>query len=594
MGRVDMDMEHTVVKPSNGQSDWGTALNAHLDTLQSTAALPSDVAALVADDSNPVATGLSAKIVTWVTTVGSAVQTALATMFVPQFNGTGKTAAQINTWLADGGKYKRLTGTISVAAPLVLDNTDVYFDLSGSTLNTNGDYAAITSTTGQAINLRNVKIVNAYAGARTTWDIDILNPTKTMLHNVEVNLPNASTGKGGIRIRYDAGTAGNKFMPQLDKVWIRNGHLIVDGVTDGHLHDSFVWAPSTGARAAIEFLNAANGWAITSTDYVPPINGGIGIYFEGINHTRISGGYADGNDAGLQTGYGIWAKDCGRLTIANHGLWNVGRSGLVLEGSSFVKVIGCDFSKNNKQDNFYPDIDLIDSDYNTFLGNAHWAPDARTNKGVIYREDSSSAYNRFDHNAFSPSSDYYARPVVSANEGTMGRNNRPEGLFPRVSGAPDLIAPPACLVAVGAAAAWPAANSALLHRFTVSVGGFYRYVNFRVDAGSGNMQASVLKLSGATFSDYTRVMTSGVVACTTGDKTLDLGAVYLDPGEYALALWFDNTTVTARYATNSGMTASRLTAEVAGLAVTGVGASGTGISWGSTRYVGGVSLGYTV
>lgn len=546
------------------------------DLAQPAATLDADTAALVGDDE---------------TDTGSV----LAASFASQMDGTGKTTAEINAWLAAAPvafKVKRLIGSIVIDGPLVLDQTDVHFDASGTTIATDGDYAALTLTTGQAVNLQNVKVVNSFAGARTTFDIDILNPTKPLLFNVEINLPNASTGMGGLRIRYDSGTAGNRFMPQLEKVWIRNGHLIVDGVTDGHMHDCWVWAPNTGARAAVEFLNSSNGWIIEGCDVVPGIDGGVGYYLENINHTRFVGGYIDGNDSGLMTGYGIQLVDCGRITISSLGFWNLGRSGLVLDGSSHVKVIGCDFSKNNKQDDFYPDIELIDSDYNTFLGNAHWAPDVRVNKGVLYKEDAASAGNRVDYSTFDPSSDYYARPVVQANEGTFGHNNRPASLFPRVRGAADVICPPASVMSLGAAAAWPAANTAIFHRFHVPVGGTYRYVNLHVESGSGNFQVSVARLSGASFSDYTRVLDSGVVACTTGSKTVDLGALFLDPGEYAVAVWCDNTTATFFHGSSNAVLAMRCTATATGLAG-GVPASGT-VSWSADRYVSGVSVGLTI
>lgn len=554
------------------------------------------VAALLEDGGSATRVAANAAMVQGIEDDESDIGNALRSTFASQLNGTGKSAAEINAWLAAAPvafKVKRLIGDIVISAPLVFDQTDVHFDASGTSIRTSGDYPAITCATAQAVNLRNIKIVNSFAGERTTFDIDLLNPTKPLLFNVEVNLPNASTGKGGIRIRYDSGVAGNRFMPQLDKVWIRNGHLVVDAVTDGHMHDCWVWAPNTGARAAVEFINQANGWIVQGCDIVPPIDDGIGYYLEAINHTRFVGGYIDGNDAGLQTGYGVWLKNCGRITFSALGFWNVGRSGLVLEGSSHVKAIGCDFSKNNKQDANYPDIDLINSDYNTFLGNAHWAPDVRTNKGVIYREDVDSVGNRVDYITFDPAADYYARPVVQANAGTFGRNNRPSSLFPRVREAADIICPPAALISLPAAAsAWPSANFAIMHRFHVPIGATYRYVNLHVEAGSGNFQVAVLRLSGGTFSDYTRVMDSGVVACTTGTKAVDLGATFLEPGEYAVAVWCDNTAATFFHGVSNAVQAQRMSAKVSSLAG-GVPASGT-VTWNGDRFVSGVSVGLSI
>lgn len=582
-----------MIEQQDVPAEYLTTVTAQLDTKVAEAEAARDAAVDISNIST--SDDVVSTLVEGTGGAGPLTRAALSASYAAQMDGTGKTAAEINSWLAASSPFnaKRLTGTVSINAPLVLDNTDIHFDMSGSKISTNGDHAAITMTTGQAITLRNTKIVNSFAGARTTYDIDITNPTKPLLFNVEVNLPNTSTGKGGIRIKYDSLVAGNRFMPQLDKVWIRNGHLIIDGVTDGHMHDCWVWAPNTGARAAVEFLNAANGWIIEGCDIVPPVDAGIGYYLEGINHTRFVGGYIDGNDSGLLTGYGAKLVNCGRITFAAMGFWNVGRSGLVLETTSHVKVISCDFSKCNKQDSAYPDIDLIDSDYNTFLSNSHWAPDVRVNKGVIYREDAASAGNRVDYANFSPLGDYYARPVVVANAGTMGRNNRPESIFPRVAGAPDLIVPPAALFSLPATAtAWPAANFAIFERFTISVGGTYRYAHIHVEAGSGNYQVALHRLSGTGLGDYTRVLDSGVVACTTGSKQIDFGSTYLEPGEYALSLWCDNTTATFHHGLSNAVQGSRAAAKVSALAA-GVPASGV-VTWNGDRYVAGLSLGLAV
>ncbi len=117
----------------------------------------------------------------------------------------------------------------------------------------------------------------------------------------------------------------------------------------------------------------------------------------------------------------------------------------------------------------------------------------------------------------------------------------------------------------------------------------YRYANIRLDVASGNWQLAVVRLSGVGLVDYTRVMDTGVVAApTAGDKHVDLGATYLPAGEYALAVWADNTTLQTRYASNSGVSSTRASAETSGLA-SGVPASGT-VAWASTRFIGGLTI----
>ena len=486
--------------------------------------------------------------------------------------------------------------TFKVTAPLVVPTGCEIrgTGAKGSNLATSTDITVFSITGGEGQAIRNLKITSSFTGARTTYDIDVVNPTKPTIEGVEINLPNASTGAGGIRFTEDSGLAGNAFMPQLARVWIRNGRLVIDSVTDGHVVDAWVWANGTGATSAISLSNISDGWSFIGVDVVPPVGDAAGYLITSTNHTKIVGGYVDGSYDALLTGHGIKAVNAGRLFVTGTNLYACGRSGIYLQNSHGCSVGQVGFYRNNKADGGYPDIDLYSSTCNTFIGNSHSQPTSRTSKGAIYREDSGSNHNLFDSNALDTSlGNQYLTPLLSANADTQGPRNRPTSLFPRMGGAPDLIVPPAATISIPGATAWPAAQTAILHRFTVTTGATYRYANFRVDTGSGNMQASILKLSGSTFTDYTRVMDSGSIACTTGDKFLDMGSTYLSPGEYAFALWVDNTTATLRYATNSGLTAMRTTAEIASLAG-GVPASGSGISWGSTRYVGGISLGFSV
>jgi len=155
--------------------------------------------------------------------------------------------------------------------------------------------------------------------------------------------------------------------------------------------------------------------------------------------------------------------------------------------------------------------------------------------------------------------------------------------------APAVITPPLAVLTPPSAAAWPAANLAILQRFSVPEARVYRYVNMVIDAASGNFQVAVVRLGGAGQTSYTRVMDSGVIAMpAAGNKHIDLGATLLLPGEYALAVWCDNTTATLRGAANGAVAATRLAAEITG-ATSGVPSSGT-LAWSSSRFVYGATL----
>ncbi len=135
--------------------------------------------------------------------------------------------------------------------------------------------------------------------------------------------------------------------------------------------------------------------------------------------------------------------------------------------------------------------------------------------------------------------------------------------------------------------AWPLANLALFHRFSLSVGKVYRYINTAVGAASGNIQVGVVRLSGSGLLSYTRVMDSGVIAAVNGSpKQFDLGATYLPAGDYAFFMWADNTTVTMLWGNAStAASSSRLVTHVASLA-TGVQASASVAAWNQDRILG--------
>ena len=155
--------------------------------------------------------------------------------------------------------------------------------------------------------------------------------------------------------------------------------------------------------------------------------------------------------------------------------------------------------------------------------------------------------------------------------------------------APALVPTALAMLATVSATAWPTANLAVFQRFSIQESRVYRYANVRLDVASGNWQLAVVRLHGSGLVDYTRVMNTGVVAApTAGDKQVDLGSTYLPAGEYAMVVWADNTTLKTRYATNSGVSSTRASAETSGLA-SGIPASGT-VAWNSTRFIGGLTL----
>lgn len=150
---------------------------------------------------------------------------------------------------------------------------------------------------------------------------------------------------------------------------------------------------------------------------------------------------------------------------------------------------------------------------------------------------------------------------------------------PNITKSPSLIVPPAaCFLA--SAAVWGAAQRAVFDRFDVATPTTLRYMGWRVEAASGNVQVGVVKLSGTGLLNYNKVMDSGVIACpTAGDIRTDLGATVLLPGTYAAFLWADNTTFSTRWSGQTALSCMRTVGLVASLA-SGVPSSGT-LAWNS-------------
>lgn len=449
-------------------------------------------------------------------------------------------------------------------------------------LRTTTDIPAIKASGGQAQTIRDLMIRSTVQGERTTYDIDIVNPTKTLIDNVEINLPNTSRTAGGIRFTEDNTQPGvyNAFMPELRNVWVRNGHMVADSVTDGHWSGGWIWAPETGAQGTIQLLNVSDGWSFSNVDVAPTIN--AGYYINLSNHTKINGGFLDGGPETLVLGHGIHMVNAGRLFMSGSNFYRSGKSGIRMENSHGSVLSAVGFFQGNKSGGGYPDISLVNSRSNTFLNTVHAQWTARTpTAGRVYAEDAASTNNRIDYATIdTQQGNQYQSPLSAANVGTQGQNCTPPSLWPQTAAAPLVIPMAAGLLSLGAATAWPAANRAQFHRFTISVPLSLRYANVRVETGSGNIQAAIVRMDGL---NYTRVANSGSIPCTTGmSAAIDMGgSTFLEPGDYALVVWLDNATATLRMHSDELLRGMRMVAEVSGLSG-GVAASGAITGWNTT------------
>lgn len=597
---------------------------------------------------------------------------------------TAAIQATINAAGANGsvefpGLLFKITSTLNILAGTELRGIGT----KPTRITTAGDFTAIRAAGGQGQALRNLKVWSTFSGNRTTFDIEFASPTKPVIEDVEVDLNNNGGTGGGIRLYRDAGVTGNSFMPQLTRVWVRNGHIVINGVTDGKLTDCYVWAPATTGLGAIQCVNSASSWTFTDCDVVPPVGDYAGYYFHTVENIHVQGGLVDGSYAALLTGHGIRAINSYRISVRTS-FWNLGRSALDLNNVRSSAFVGNVISRSNKADAGYPDINNVNGIGNTFIGNTHSCTVSRTVPGKIYQESGTSTDNVIDGNTRETGTNYYDSSPVSVQGSTyLGLGNRPVAAWPRqlsrnvtasetipietfyrgqslfasgsitltlptaasfyvgtsiivkntgtgtvtitpnasetiegiaasqrllpsqsltlmTSGSsswrvvggkgvePEVIAPPASLIGIPSAVTWFAAEAAIVHRFTVSQGGTYRYANFRLDTSSGNCEAAVLRVDSA--GNFSKVMTSGVIPTpTAGDKVIDLGSTYLEPGRYAIGLWFDNTTAQVRMGGSTGLTASRLSAVLGPSLPGGFPTSGV-LSWGSTQYLGGLTL----
>ena len=153
----------------------------------------------------------------------------------------------------------------------------------------------------------------------------------------------------------------------------------------------------------------------------------------------------------------------------------------------------------------------------------------------------------------------------------------------------DLIASPASLFAVSSASVWPNSNNAIFQRFSLTMPATFRYLNLSIGTASGNLQAGVVKLSGAKHVNFDRVMDTGIVASvTTGSLSLDCGATLLGSGDYAMFLWANNALLTARILNNSNLASTHLVCERT--FASGVPLNGSLTAWDGSRAITGLTL----
>ncbi|UVF60420.1 pre-neck appendage protein [Microbacterium phage PineapplePizza] len=457
-----------------------------------------------------------------------------------------------------------------------------------TTLRSEADVTMFRSVGGQAQGLHGFTIQHWQAGVRTTYDISFINPTRPTLSDIEVICSSTSSGAGGISFRKDSAQAGsNAFMPVLDRVWVRDGHLIIDGVTDGKVSNSYVWGPGRGtSTAAIHMTNISNSWTFTGVDVIPtPGDTGNGYYIHRTWNTAIVGGYIDGSYPDNMTGYGITVVDGGQLIVSGYNVYNVGRSAFRL-----VNTVGCVvgntvISGANKTGLGYPDIDLVNSRNNTFLNTNHKQATDRAVKGAIFREDVASSHNKIDYTTLDISQgNFYAPQLIAANAGTQGKNCRPTALFPRPAGVGYALP---VTRGAGAQGPWPGAGRIILSRFTVPDGAVYRYAAIRVEAGVGNMAACIYSVDGS--GNLKKVSSSaGMPVNGATNVIFDLSSLYYAPGDYAFAVWADSTTIQTFMNSGNNLALSRLCGDLTNAG--GLPETTAVASWNGTRELAPVAL----
>lgn len=512
-------------------------------------------------------------------------------------NGVVDDTAAIQAALDAAGAegITRLPGrrVFRVTSPLILGSSAelVGAGPKSSEIRTGTDITAIRSSSGQAQAVRGIMVRNTVSSTRATFDIEFVNPTKVVLSDVEVSLPNNVGGQGGgIRFWADSGLPGKAFMPQLNRVWVRNGHLVAENVTDGHVSDCYIWGSAGSPRAGAINLLFANAWSFSTTDVVPTQDsvGGAGYYLNGSFLTNITGGYIDGSYADNITGYGLRAVNSGQISMNGTSIFYPGRSAILLENTNGSTFSALAVERANKANGGYFDFHLVNSSYNTFLGTVHMQTMVRSNPGGVFLENSSSTNNLFDGAVVDRSKgDQYAYPLFVGKDSTMGPGNRPASLWPKPASSPSFIVPPSCLY-TGSTIAWGAADRAQFHRFYVQSGAVYQYTGFRAEASAAGVtvQAAIVKMDGLNWTRVTSATSTSVTG--PGNISIDMGARYLEPGEYALVLWSSSTALQVRATSGEWIRPMRIASEQS--LPGGIPQSGTLAAWSTDRAVTGMSI----
>lgn len=335
------------------------------------------------------------------------------------------------------GSYK-ITSTLNIPTGVEL----VGESAKSTVIQASGDIVAISIAGGEAQGLRRFRIANGFVGTRTTYDVVISNPFKPVLDQIEVALGQTSLGKGGIHIYKIPGQPGDDrcFMPELNNVWIRNGILVIEDVTDGKMTGGFVWSTYTGAAGGIQLARASN-WTFNNVDIVPPQGDAGGYLLTDLNNLSILGGLMDGSYDDIMTGHGVKTTGFTRgLSIIGVKFFNLGRNGLKLNDVRRSSFVGNVFIQCNKADGTYHDVDMTACTQNTFVGNTHGAPNVRANKARCYVEDGTSADNAVRSpsvevsSSISPNGHFYNTPLSSLQDTTSIRDGVPAVNWPTIFG----------------------------------------------------------------------------------------------------------------------------------------------------------------
>lgn len=142
-----------------------------------------------------------------------------------------------------------------------------------------------------------------------------------------------------------------------------------------------------------------------------------------------------------------------------------------------------------------------------------------------------------------------------------------------------VVIPPAALLCTTAESAWYSANRTTLMRFTLERAGLFEGVTFPVVTASGNIEFAIYSVTRSSVNAWnsTKIASTGVVACPS-PAVAPMGAnsahlafptpVKLQPGQYALGLWVDNTTATFAHVLSNSVLRAGWSLSDTGAAVT--------------------------